>query len=161
MDQQAFENAIRKAAERTASSATIVVDFNNYNGWCIQTDASDTVYLVMMGEKRRIPNENTFKGLFASCKIQNGTSLVGSLWTQLMDEMPSGGDITDGAQLIKSTDSDAVFLLTNGKNTESPARNSSKAATSVGKKFTFIPLSSSMQSRMEETMLFCTPDEAV
>ncbi len=115
MDQQAFENAIRKAAERTASSATIVVDFNNYNGWCIQTDASDTVYLVMMGEKRRIPNEDIFKGLFASCKIQNGTSLVGSLWTQLVDEMPSGGDITDGAQLIKSTDSDAVFLLTNGK----------------------------------------------
>ena len=135
MDQQAFENAIRKAAERTASSATIVVDFNNYNGWCIQTDASDTVYLVMMGEKRRIPNENTFKGLFASCKIQNGTSLVGSLWTQLVDEMPSGGDITDGAQF--------------------------EGCNFSWKKFTFIPLSSSMQSRMEETMLFCAPDEAV
>lgn len=115
MNQPAFERTVKKAAEQTGTSTTIVVDFNDYNGWCIKTDASDTVYLVMKGEKRRIPNEDTFNGLFASWKIQNGTSLIGSLWTRLVDEMPSGGTITNDAELIKSTDSDAVFLLTNGK----------------------------------------------
>lgn len=115
MGQQTFENTVRKVAERTAASASITIDFNDYNGWCIKTASSDNIYLVMNGEKRLIPNMGTFNGIFASSNIHDGTSLIGSLWTRLVNEMPTGDNITDGAQLIKSDDSAAVFLLTSGR----------------------------------------------
>ena len=67
----------------------------------------------MSGRKCCIPNMDTLNGIFASRDIHDGTSLVGSLWTQLVDQMPAGPDITDGAQLIKADNSAAVFLLTN------------------------------------------------
>ncbi|WP_417084116.1 hypothetical protein [Evtepia gabavorous] len=115
MDQQGFERTVKKSADQIGASATIDVNFSDYNGWCIKTEKSDAVYFVMGGEKRYIPNMDTLNGLFSGQNIHDGTSLVGSLWTRLVEAMPSGDDITDGAQLIQSVDSDTVFLLTNGK----------------------------------------------
>lgn len=69
MDQQGFERTVKKSADQIGASATIDVNFSDYNGWCIKTEKSDAVYFVMGGEKRYIPNMDTLNGLFSGQNI--------------------------------------------------------------------------------------------
>ena len=115
MNTLSFENTVKKIAQGANSSGSIVVDFEDYNGWCIKTEDDDTVYLVMSGEKCRFPDQAALDAIFNSRDIHDGTSIVGRLWTSLGEQMPTGPDISEGAQLMRADNEPGVFLLTNRK----------------------------------------------
>lgn len=95
-------------------SATIDIDPNWFNGSCIKTKDNDAVYLVMDGKKKHVPNPDTYNNLFKNWNQINDGGKLEKIWNKIVDSIPTGEAITDGAILIKD-ESDPVYLLTNKK----------------------------------------------
>ncbi len=114
MKPEVFEEFAKKI-EAAGTSSSIDFDPNIFNGSRIKTKDKDAIYLVMKGEKRYIPNPKTYTNLFKNDDgLLNGGG-IGALWNKIVDTIPTGEAITDGAILIKSENSDPIYLLTNNK----------------------------------------------
>ena len=72
----------------------------------VQTDGQAAVYLVMLCEKKWIPNPPTLDGIFNNWRITH---------FKTNPNIATGSPITNDAHLIKSPTSPKVYLHTGGK----------------------------------------------
>ena len=107
-------NAIQTLEKLAAASAAGAVDPSVCNGALfIQGTA---VYFVLDGKACHVPNPETYKNLFRSWDVIGGKNIPDNLkplWDAMINQIPKGDEMTDGALLIKGDGSDAVYLLTN------------------------------------------------
>lgn len=101
--------------EKADVSAKIDINPNWFNGSCIKIKNEAPVYLVMNGVKKHIPNPDTYNNLFKDWNQINDGGNLGAIWSKIVDSIPTGEPITNGAILIKADNSDPIYLLTNKK----------------------------------------------
>lgn len=77
----------------------------DWNGLRIKIKDSVAIFLVIDGYLRGIPNEMTYNNLFPDQK----NILV---LPPKVDNLPVGSNLSSGAKLIKSTDSNTIYLFT-------------------------------------------------
>ncbi|MGW4237401.1 hypothetical protein ACWEJP_11240 [Streptomyces sp. NPDC004749] len=88
------------------ASAQVKGEHPELNGYRIKTVNNASVYLVLDGKRRGIPNEATYFNLFRSWDgIQNVIDI---------DRIDDGGNLSDGAMLAKTPSSATVYLVSNG-----------------------------------------------
>jgi len=115
MNTENFEALMERMTAATTSSITIDVDPNWFNGSCIRASDQVNIYLVMKGEKRYIPNTSTYNNIFKDVSNVLDGGKYGPIWNKVVDSIPKGEDITNGAILIKADNSNPIYLLTNNK----------------------------------------------
>ncbi|WP_030837498.1 hypothetical protein [Streptomyces hygroscopicus] len=99
-------NAAGPASTAQVSAARIQGVHPELNGHRIKTVNSATVYLVLDGKRRAIPNQTTYFHLFRSWDgIENVIDI---------ESIDDGGSLSDGAMLAKSPSSATVYLVSNG-----------------------------------------------
>lgn len=98
-----------------AEMADVQIPMKVFNGSCLKRNDEAAIYLVMDGKKCHIPNVPTLLNLYkdGSHVLSGGT--LGRILEFVIPKMENGAEISDGALLIKSDSSDAVFLLTNNR----------------------------------------------
>lgn len=105
-----------KVSAANEKSISVDIPMGLFNGSCLKKENNDEIFLVMDGKKSWIPNMETFKNLFDNTEnVLCASGYLGLLLDLIIDKMENANDITNGAQLIKSDASDAVFLLTDNK----------------------------------------------
>lgn len=72
----------------------------------------DGVYFIMNGKACLIPNASTFLAVFTAWDAAISHPAICNFLNQ---EVPKGENFTDGAMLIKTKNSEAVYLLTHNK----------------------------------------------
>lgn len=107
-------NVASIGAEVTFASEQLVkqqfeveVDWKKYDGQRV-TGASKGVYLVWNGELRAVPNVDTYNNLFRNWDgIRNDEYLI--------NNMPEGRPLSNGALLARGNFVKRIFLLTDGE----------------------------------------------
>ncbi|MFE0024940.1 hypothetical protein [Amycolatopsis sp. NPDC059021] len=78
---------------------------SGWDGYRVKAADDPAVYLVLCGTRRWIPGPATYDNIFADW---NGIA------TTNVNNIPRGGDLSDGAALGKGPNTDATFLISNG-----------------------------------------------
>lgn len=95
------------ASEQHARDAFEQSNWGKYDGQRVTGSQPGTVFLVLNGELRGIPDPATYNNLF-----NDWNTIVVSDY--LVDNIPAGPGLSVGAVLAKGNASDAVFLVSNG-----------------------------------------------
>ena len=116
MLETSYEQLVSLLEQNAYSSSSITVNPAFFNGSCLKIDGHDEVYFVMSGVKHLVPSVDTYNSIFASWdKIIGYTGKAGKVWEAVVNSIPSGDKITEGAHIIKSKTSASQYLLTNNK----------------------------------------------
>ena len=116
MLETSYEQLVSLLEQNADSSSSITVNPAFFNGSCLKIDGNNGVYFVMSGVKHLVPSADTYNSIFASWdKIIEITGKAGKVWEAVVNIIPNGDKITEGAHIIKSKTSAAQYLLTGNK----------------------------------------------